>query len=73
MFNVAPLPGASFLLVTVLTVLGALLSLGLPNMLVTRKIGKDADDMDADVSGRYVRKRVTEAIVSRVGTSPAQP
>jgi predicted MFS family arabinose efflux permease len=73
LFNVAPLPGASFLLVTVLTVLCALLSLGLPKMLVTRKIGKDTDDMDADVSGRYVRKRITEAIVSRVGTTPAQP
>ena len=36
MFDVAPLPHASFLLVTVLTVLGVLLSLGLPNVLVVR-------------------------------------
>ena len=42
LFDVAPLPGAPFLLVTVLTVLGILLSLGLPNMLVTRKLGEAA-------------------------------
>jgi MFS family permease len=36
LFDVAPLPHASFLLVTVLTVLGVLLSLGLPNVLVVR-------------------------------------
>ena len=39
LFDVAPLPHASFLLVTVLTVLGFLLSLGLPNQLVVRKRG----------------------------------
>ena len=40
LFDVAPLPHASFLLVTVLTVLGVLLSLGLPNQLVGRKRGE---------------------------------
>jgi hypothetical protein len=39
LFNVAPLPHASFLLVTVLTVLGVLLSLALPDQLVVRKRG----------------------------------
>ncbi len=39
LFDVAPLPHASFLLVAVLTVLGVLLSLGLPNQLVARKRG----------------------------------
>lgn len=38
LFDFVPLPGASFLLMTVLTVLGILLSLGLPNMLVTRNL-----------------------------------
>jgi MFS family permease len=37
LFNVGPLPHASFLLVTVMTVLGVLLSLGLPHQLMTRK------------------------------------
>ena len=37
LFEVAWLPNASFLLMTVLTVFGILLSLGLPKMLVTRK------------------------------------
>ena len=46
LFDVAPLPGASFLLVTMLTVLGVLLSLSLPNMLVTRKLVEDVDDTD---------------------------
>jgi MFS family permease len=44
LFEVAPLPHASFLLVTVLTVLGVLLSLGLPNVLVKRKLGEGARD-----------------------------
>lgn len=46
MFDVAPLPHASFLLVTVLTVLGVLLSFGLPNVLVTRKYGEAVRDLD---------------------------
>jgi len=37
LFNFAPLPDAPFLLMTVLTALGILLSLGLPKMLVTRR------------------------------------
>jgi MFS family permease len=71
LFDVALLPNASFLLMTVLTVLGILLSLGLPNRLVTRKIVEYADDTDADVR-RDANQRVTEASVSRIGTSPAQ-
>jgi MFS family permease len=38
LFNLAPLPDAPFLLMTVLTMLGILLSLGLPHLLVTRKL-----------------------------------
>ena len=38
LFNVAGLPGASFLLVTALTALGVLLSLGLPKILETEKL-----------------------------------
>ena len=43
LFDVAPLPGASFLLLTLLTVLGVLLSVRLPSMLVARKfsVGRD--------------------------------
>jgi MFS family permease len=44
LFDMAPLRDVSFLLVTVLTLLGVLLSLGLPNMLVPRKLGEAADD-----------------------------
>jgi predicted MFS family arabinose efflux permease len=40
LFDVALLPGAAFLLMTVLTMLGVLLSLGLPNMLVTRNLAQ---------------------------------
>jgi hypothetical protein len=46
LFDFAPLPGASFLLMTVLTVLGILVSLGLPNMLVARKLGESAFDVE---------------------------
>jgi MFS family permease len=42
LFNVAGWPDASFLLITGLSVLGMLLSLGLPNRLVTRKLGEAA-------------------------------
>jgi MFS family permease len=48
LFDVAWLPDASFLLVTVLTVLGVLLSLGLPNLLVTRKLGEAAYNRDIE-------------------------
>jgi MFS family permease len=44
LFDIAPLPHASFLLVTVLAVLGVLLSLGLPNVLVARKLGEATCD-----------------------------
>ena len=46
LFDVAWLPSASFLLMTVLIVFGILLSLGLPKMLVTRKLGEAACDDD---------------------------
>jgi predicted MFS family arabinose efflux permease len=42
LFDVAWLPSAPFLLMTVLTVFGVLLSLTLPKMLVTRKLGEAA-------------------------------
>ena len=48
LFDVAPLPGASFLLMTALTGLGVLLSLGLPHTLVTRVPGQGGDDTDPD-------------------------
>jgi len=44
LFDVGSLPNASFLLMTVLTVLGILLSLGLPKMLMTRKLGTAGHD-----------------------------
>ena len=44
LFDVTWLPNASFLLMTVLIVLGVVLSLGLPNMLVSRKVGEGGDD-----------------------------
>ena len=46
LFDVAWLPNASFLLSTLLTVLGVLLSLGLPKMLVTRKLDEAIRDDD---------------------------
>jgi predicted MFS family arabinose efflux permease len=46
LFDFAPLPGASFLLMTLLVVVGILLSLGLPNMLVTRKLGESVFDVE---------------------------
>lgn len=51
LFDIAPVPGAPFLLITVLTLLGVLFSLSLPNMLVTPKIGKDADIDVKDIWG----------------------
>lgn len=48
LFDFAPLSDASFLLMTVLTVLGILLSLGLPKMLVTRKVGEAAYNRDVE-------------------------
>ena len=44
LFDVTWLPNASFLLMTLLTGFGLLLSLGLPNMLVSRKAGEDGGD-----------------------------
>jgi predicted MFS family arabinose efflux permease len=50
LFNAAALPGASFVLTAALTVLGFLLSLGLPNMLVTRKLGEASYDGDVETA-----------------------
>ncbi|MEP6568084.1 MAG: MFS transporter, partial [Mesorhizobium sp.] len=44
LFDIAPLPHASFLLVTALTILGVLLSLGLPKRLLTRESGEAVPD-----------------------------
>ena len=46
LFDVGPLPHASFLLATVVTVLGVLLSLGLPKQLAFRKRGETANEHD---------------------------
>ena len=46
LFDVAWLPNASFLLITLLTVLGVLLSLGLPKMLVKRQRDETVEDGD---------------------------
>jgi MFS family permease len=52
LFDVAPLPHASFLLVTVLTVLGVLLSLGLPRELLIRKRGEPAGEEKLEAASR---------------------
>lgn len=52
LFDVAPLPHASFLLVTVLTVLGVLLSLGLPRELLIRKRGEPAGEEELEAASR---------------------
>ena len=49
LFNVAGLPGASFLLVTALTVLGVLLSLSLPKILAVQKLGKSSSEVDTPI------------------------
>ena len=49
LFNLAPLPDASFLLVTVLTVVGILLSLGLPRTLATRKPSYGSADHEMSI------------------------
>ena len=61
LFDVATIPGASFLLVTALTVFGVLLSLSLPKLLVTRKLGK-ATGGDDD---RHVSKPPSSAATGR--------
>ena len=48
LFDIARLPGASFVLMTALTVLGVLLSLRLPNLLVARKFRETADDGEVE-------------------------
>ncbi len=58
LFDVTWLPNASFLLMTLLTGFGLLLSLGLPKMLASRKPGEDGDD-------RHVPKPPTFAAAGR--------
>jgi MFS family permease len=55
LFNVALLPHASFLLVTVLTVLGVLLSLGLPKGLLIRKRGEPAGAEELEEAASSMR------------------
>ena len=64
LFNVPWLPNASFLLVTLLTVGGALLSLGLPKLLVTRK-----PDEPVEVSG-YEHRADPAILPQQAGLPP---
>lgn len=50
LFDIAPLPGASFILMTVLTGIGTGLSLGLPHLLVPRKLGDVAFERDTPIA-----------------------
>ena len=61
LFNVPWIPNASFVLMTLLTVCGALLSLGLPHRLVSRKVGAEtyADD------GHSLQKSPSSAATGR--------
>lgn len=57
LYDVAPLPDAPFLLVTALTGLGVLLSLGLPKLLVARKLGEAAYNGDAEKAAPTVTQK----------------
>ena len=59
LFDIAPIPDASFLLMTVLTVLAVLLSLGLPNMLVTRKLGKAVYNRDIEKAVSHAARKIS--------------
>ena len=61
LFDVAWLPNASFLLMTMLTMIGVLLSLGLPKMLVTRKRDETVEDGDY----RHLSKPTSSAATGR--------
>ena len=61
LFDVAWLPNASFLLMTILTMIGVLLSLSLPKMLMTRKQDKAVDDGDY----RHLSKPPSSAATGR--------
>ena len=56
LFDVGPVRGVPFLLVTVLTAIGATLSLGLPNVLVTRQSDRDDDDTALKLKARDARE-----------------
>ena len=59
LFNVAGLPGASFLLVTALAAFGGLLSLTLPKMLVAQKPGGPSDKTLVHVTKPQVQSQLT--------------
>ncbi len=61
LFDVAWLPNASFLLMTILTIIGVLLSLSLPKMLMTRKRDEAVDDGDY----RHLSKPPSSAATGR--------
>ena len=63
LFDVAWLPNASFLLMTMLTIIGVLLSLSLPKMLVTRK----HDETVADGDYRHRSKPHSSVATGRPG------
>ncbi len=65
LFDVAWLPDASFLLVTLLTVLGVWLGLGLPKMLVTRT-------RDEPVEDKGYHRRSTPAVLPRQAGLPPE-
>ncbi len=56
LFNVAAMPGASFVLAAGLAVLGFLLSLGLPHLLVPRNLGDGAFKRDAVIANGRRRR-----------------
>lgn len=49
LFNVAGLPGASFLLVAALTIFGMLISFGLPRLLFTQKLASPSDKVELPI------------------------
>lgn len=79
LFNVALLPDAPFLLVTVLTSLGLLLSLGLPNKLMTRTFDEEINVSDVNIKAKATYENdnglrhadcYSETTNTRVLTSP---
>ena len=59
LFNVAGLPGASFLLVTALAALGVLLSLNLPKMLVAQKLRGSSNKTHVPIPTSTVLSQLT--------------
>ena len=65
LFDIPPLPDAAFVLMTALTVLGFLVSLGLPNILVPRKVGQPACNRKAEKVSKVM------ALIAMVGVTSA--